>query len=72
MIRDSLSGKGLEIMREKYYEHYESYEHIPLKKAEGLFEQGQNQWYRVETINWTLATEDKKKVRDTVHHNFYK
>lgn len=72
MIRTNESQEGLKTMREKYYEDYESYEHIPMADAERLFEHGQNRWYRVEKINWTSATENGKTDHAKVHLDVHK
>ena len=52
-------------MELKHYEHY------PVDRADVLHAEGLGQRLRVETVNWTLATEDGHKNHDKVHRNVY-
>ena len=48
------------------------FRHIDIEKAHRMYYDGIHKKYRVETINWTYATEKGKQNFKKVHHNVYK
>ena len=55
------------MIRDKYYELYESYKHYSVDRADKEFEEAQNSWYKVTTINWTIASDNRRQI----HKNIY-
>ena len=49
----------------------QSYKHIPLLKAEKRMTHSEHLPLRVETINWTFATEKSIQNQNKVHYNIY-
>lgn len=55
------------MIRDDYWNLYESYKHYSTNKAEQEFEEAQGSWWRITTVNWTLAENNRRQV----HKNTY-
>jgi len=49
-----------------------SYKHFSLTSALEFIKSGNENFYLIKTINWTLATERGKPNWNKVHHNIYR